>query len=115
MARKRAVKTFSGAPTRDPAALDLALAEAQSARVTRHGFLIYALDPEADVLADETEEFVSIVSDDVLTSTRGDADLDDLRGALTVAEVSDVLCMCTGDFAIEFLDRGGLPVEVVRF
>jgi hypothetical protein len=113
--RKRAVKTFSGSPTDDLMALSRALAEARSARVTRSGYLIYAVDPDADVLADETEKYVRILSEDVVAGTRDRADLDELRSALAVSSIEGFDCMCSGDFAIEFLDAARLPVEVVRF
>jgi hypothetical protein len=42
------------------------------------------------------------------------ADLAALVSALAVNEVTDLLCMCTGDLVIEFFDSEGTLIEVVR-
>lgn len=47
-------------------------------------------------------------------NTTGLADLAALVTSLTVGEVTDLLCMCTGDLVIEFFDSEDTLIEVVR-
>jgi hypothetical protein len=108
------LKKFSGPTTGDLFALDRALVDARRARVTRGGFLVYAVDPDADVLAPDTEKFVSILGEDVIAESQDAADLAALREALLVREITGSICMCAGDLAIEFVDDRRRPVEVVR-
>lgn len=114
MARRRQVLTFSGAPTWDAAALTESLGRAARAQVTVGGFLIYAVDRDEDVLADDTLKYVDVVGTDVVGTTDGPDDLAELVGALDAHEVTDWMCMCTGDLAIEFFDASGTLVDVVR-
>lgn len=115
MGRKNPVKRFSGPTTTDVEALDRALASAVAVRVSPDGYLVYAVDPTSDVLAADTEKYVSIVSTAVLASSDAPDDVAELRQALMVSELSSDVCMCSGELALEFLDATGSPVEVVRF
>lgn len=105
---------FSGAPTLDLGALDRGLARAVRAEVGIGGSLVFAVDPGEDVLADETLKRVAVVRRGPVVNTTGLADLAALVSALTVDEVTDLLCMCTGDLVIEFFDSEGTLIEVVR-
>jgi hypothetical protein len=105
---------FSGAPTLDVSALDRGLARAARAEVSVGGSLIYAVDPDQDVLADETLKRVAVLRRGPVVSTTGLADLAALVTSLSVKEVTDFLCMCTGDLVIEFFDSEGTLIEVVR-
>ena len=105
---------FSGAPTLDPSALDAGLVRAVRAEVSIGGSLIYAVDPDHDVLADETLKRVAVFRRGPVANTTGLADLAALVTSLTVREVTDLLCMCTGDLVIEFFDAEGTLIEVVR-
>lgn len=82
--------------------------------MTLGGFLVYAFDPSEDVLDDETLKFVDVVGRDVVGSTDGPDDLAELVAALAAHKVTDVVCMCTGDLAVEFFDATGDLVDVVR-
>lgn len=118
MARKtrkpRPEVRFSGAPTLDVSALDRGLARAARAEVSIGGSLIYAVDPDQDVLADDTLKRVAVFRRGPAVNTTGSADLAALVTSLTVREVTDILCMCTGDLVIEFFDSEGTLIEVVR-
>ena len=105
---------FSGAPTLDPSALDTGLVRAVRAEVGIGGSLIYAVDPDHDVLADETLKRVAVFRRGPVVNTTGLADLAALVTSLTVREVTDLLCMCSGDLVIEFFDPEGTLIEVVR-
>lgn len=97
--RKQPVYRFSGAPSWDPSALRDALSSARSVRLSRGGFLIFAADRDADVLDDMTAKYVSVVRHEdgpLIDEPRAVADLVE---ALSVTEVTDVVCMCTGDAA----------------
>jgi hypothetical protein len=113
--RKRPIKVFSGPTTGDLGALDACLSEAALVRVYRGGYLVYAVRAEDDVLAPETEKWVSILSDEPISTTSDPGEITDLRVALEVAELQNFVCMCPGDLAFEFLDEQKRPVEVVRF
>jgi hypothetical protein len=112
--RKRKVLEFSGAPTWDAAALQRSLVRATRAQVTFGGYLIYAVDPLQNVLDDETLKFVDVLGKDVVGFTGGAEDLAELVESLAAHEVTDSMCMCTGDLAVEFFDGTGELVEVVR-
>lgn len=105
---------FRGAPTLDLSALDRGLARAARAEVGIGGSLIFAVDPDQDVLADETFKRVAVLRRGPGINTTGMADLSALVSALAVKEVTDLLCMCTGDLVIEFFDAEGTLIEVVR-
>ncbi|MBO0607645.1 hypothetical protein [Myceligenerans salitolerans] len=105
---------FSGAPTLDLDALDCALARAVRAEVGVGGSFVSAVDPDEDVLADGTLKRVVAVRSGPAVGTTGMADLAALVTALTVNEVTDFVCMCTGDLVIEFFDSEGMLIEVVR-
>ena len=111
---KRKVLKFSGAPTWEADALQRSLVRATRAQVTFGGFLIYAVDPSQNVLDDATLKFVDVLGKDVVGFTDGAEDLAELVGSLAAHEVTDVLCMCTGDLAVEFFDGTCELVEVVR-
>lgn len=114
-ARKRGPELrFSGASKFDLGALDRGLATAVRADVGMGGSLIFAVDPDQDVLADETLKRVSVLRRGPVVSTTGLADLAALVSSLPVDEVTDLLCMCTGDLVIEFFDSEGTLIEVVR-
>jgi hypothetical protein len=98
------VYRYSGATTDDPAAIRPVLARSRSVRVTHGGALGYAVDPAADVLADETEKYVSVLSRDAGTTVDDAAQVAELVAAVTVDLVSDINCMCSGDLAVEFFD-----------
>ncbi|MEV0291847.1 hypothetical protein AB0H36_47685 [Kribbella sp. NPDC050820] len=112
--RKQPVYRFSGAPSWDPSALRDALSNARSVQLSRGGFLIFATDRHADVLDDTTAKYVSVVrgEDGPLIDEPGA--VGDLVEALSVTEVTDILCMCTGDVAAEFFDDDGKLLAVVR-
>ena len=105
---------FSGAPTFELGALDRGLAIAARAEVGIGGSLVLAVDADQDVLADETLKRVAVSRRGPVVSTTGLADLTALVSSLTVNEVTDLLCMCTGDLVIEFFDCEGTLIEVVR-
>jgi hypothetical protein len=112
--RKQPVHRFSGPPSWDPSALRDALSSAQSVRLSRGGFLIFAADPDADVLEDTTEKYVSVVRQEdgpLIDDPRAVADLID---ALSVTQVTAIVCMCTGDAAAEFFDGDRKLLAVVR-
>lgn len=109
------VRTFSGEPTADLNALDAALAESRSVRITADGCLVHAVDPQADVLDPATEKHVVLMRDEPLAHVSGHAEMADLRRLMSVAEFSDFACMCPGDLALEFLDAQGERLAVVRF
>ncbi|TQL02682.1 hypothetical protein [Cellulomonas sp. SLBN-39] len=111
---ERAVLEFSGASTWDADELGLSLARAARADVTLGGYLIYACDPTDDVLDDHTLKYVKVLGAEVVGSTRDPADLAALMDALAARDVTDFLCMCTGDLAIEFFDATGTLTDVVR-
>ena len=106
--------TFSGASTTDPGALQRSLGGAVRAEITRGGFLVYAVDPADDVLHDETLKYVDVVGSEVIASIDRPQHLAELRDALAVDEVTDFICMCTGDLAIEFFDSRNALIAVVR-
>lgn len=112
--RKQPGYRFSGAPTFDAAALPGALAGATAVQLSRGGFLIYAVDPEADVLADDTEKYVDVRREEDGPRITDPAAIAELVEALTVSEVTDFVCMCTGDLAAEFFDEEQHLVGVVR-
>lgn len=114
VARKRQILKFSGVPTWDGGALRESLERAARAHVTAGGFLVYPVDPSEDVLDNETLKFVSVVGTEVLATTSGSGDLEELVSALASHEVTDMMCMCTGDLAIEFFAANGDLVDVVR-
>ncbi|KLN36175.1 hypothetical protein FB00_04035 [Cellulosimicrobium funkei] len=105
---------FSGPPSADPAALHRALAGAVRADITVGGYLVFAMNPAEDVLDHATLKRVSILRRGRTASTSGVDDLGELIDALRVTEVTDFLCMCTGDFVIEFYDKHDGLIEVVR-
>ena len=112
--RKQPVYRFSGAPTWDPSALRDALSEARSVRLSRGGFVILAVDPDADVLDDATAKYVSVIRDEdgpLIDEPRAVADLVE---ALAVTQVTDFVCMCTGDASAEFFDSDRMLLAVVR-
>ncbi len=113
-ARKTQELEFSGPPTTDRDALHRALVGATRADVTVGGYLVFAVDPADDVLDDATPKRVSVQRRGPTTSTTGPDDLVALFQALRVREVTDFVCMCTGDYAIEFYDERDEVVEVVR-
>jgi hypothetical protein len=112
--RKEPVYRFSGAPTVDPGALREAIAGATSVQFSQGGFLIYAVDRDADVLADQTEKYVAVQRRDDGPRITGTAAIAELIDALEVSDVTDMLCMCTGDFAAEFFDEQRKLIGVVR-
>lgn len=112
--RKQPVYRFSGAPSLDPLALREALAGARSVRLWRGGYLVFADASDEDVLADETLKVVSLVRDAEGPRIENPQALTDLIEALAVSEVSDCLCMCTGDAAVEFFDGDRTLIAVVR-
>ncbi|WP_309133470.1 hypothetical protein [Cellulomonas sp.] len=114
MTRKRAVLKISGAPTWDADELGLSLARAARADVTLGGYLIYAVDPTDDVLDDHTLKYVEVLGRERVGSTHDAADLGALTAALAASDVTDFVCMCTGDLAIEFFDATGALIDVVR-
>ena len=65
-------------------------------------------------MVDDTLKYVDVVGTEVVGTTDGPDDLAELVGALDAHEVTDVMCMCTGDLAIEFFDAHGTLVDVVR-
>lgn len=109
------MKRFSGPMTADVGALDSSLSAATEVRITRGGYLIYAVDPDADVLAAETAKYVDILSLDVVAKADTQDEVTALRRMLRVSELTGSVCMCAGDLAFEFLDDEGTTVEVVRF
>ena len=105
---------FSGAPTFDRGALDRGLVRAARAEVIVGGSAVLAVDPDQDVLADETLKRVAVYRRGPVVRTTGLADLAALVSSLPVNEITDLLCMCTGDLVIEFFDSEGTLIEVVR-
>ncbi|WP_157237371.1 hypothetical protein [Promicromonospora sukumoe] len=105
---------FAGAPTFDLGALDRGLARAARAEVGIGGSLVFAVDPDQDVLADETPKRVAVYRRGPVVSTSGLADLAALVSSLTVDAFTDFLCMCPGDLVIEFFDAEGTLIEIVR-
>ena len=105
---------FSGAPTFDRGALGRGLVRAARAEVTIGGSAVLAVDPDQDVLADETLKRVAVYRRGPVVRTTGLADLAALVSSLPVNEITDLLCMCTGDLVIEFFDSEGTLIEVVR-
>lgn len=112
--RKKPVYRFSGAPTLDPTALRDAIAGATTVQFSRGGFLIYAVDRDADVLADETEKYVAVQRSDEGPPITDPVAIAELVDAFAVSDVTDMLCMCTGDFAAEFFDEKRTLIGVVR-
>lgn len=112
--RKEPIYRFSGAPSYDTAALRDALAGATTVQFSQGGYLIYAIDREADVLADETEKYVAVQRRDGGPRITEEKAIAELLDALDVSEVTDMLCMCTGDFAAEFYDDHRNLLGVVR-
>ncbi len=78
------------------------------------GSLVFAVDPDQDVLADETLKRVAVHRRGPVVRTPGLADLAALVSSLAVGGVTDLLCMCTGDLVIEFFDTEGALIEVIR-
>lgn len=111
--RKESEYRFSGAPTLDRDALRRALTGASSVQFSQGGLLIYPVDRDADVLADETEKFVAVQRHEDGPRIEDPAAIAELVDALDVSDVSHMLCMCTGDFAAEFFDEQNL-IGVVR-
>lgn len=111
---RRPVLTFSGPFTERLDAHTVSVADAAKVRVTRRGYLILAVDPEADVLADETPKYIKICDDEVLIASDDVQDLAELRESLAVSQITGGICMCTGDLALEFLDRNDQPIDVLR-
>jgi hypothetical protein len=105
---------FSGRPTTDRGALDVVLADAHSVRITPNGALVYAVDPEADVLDPDVPKTVSIMSDEVLAHVQDVSAVRKLREALAVESFENYVCMCPGQLALEFLDAHGDRLTVVR-
>lgn len=112
--RKSRELRFSGPSTTDPAALQGVLNGAARADISVGGYLVYAVDPADDVLDDATLKRVSIDRRGRTASTTGVDDLAELLDVLTVTEVTDVVCMCTGDYVVEFYDERDDLIEVVR-
>lgn len=112
--RKEPIYRFSGAPTLDPDALREAIAGATTVQFSQGGFLIYAVDRDADVLADETEKYVAVQRLDDGPRITDPTAIAELIDALEVSDVTDMLCMCTGDFAAEFFDEQQKLMGVVR-
>lgn len=105
---------FSGAPTTELGALRDALANAVSVEITRGGYLVYAVNPDDDVLADETEKEVRVSRHEPGPVVRDAAEVAELVDALRVRELTDFICMCTGDLAAEFFDAERRLIGVVR-
>jgi hypothetical protein len=106
--------TFSGTKTTDPLALDAVLQDAHSVRITPGGCLVYAVDPDADVLDPATEKHVVLMHDEELAHVQGAGEMAALRRLLAVAALTDYVCMCPGDLALEFLDGDGQRLTVLR-
>jgi len=113
-AREPQERVFAGSPTTDRDALHRALIHATRADVTVGGYLVFAVDPADDVLDDAAPKRVSVRRRGATTSTTGPDDLVALFRALRVGEITDFLCLCTGDYVIEFYDGRNEVVEVVR-
>jgi hypothetical protein len=107
-------QTFSGNETADPFALDVVLRDAQSVRITPGGCLVYAVDPDADVLDPRTEKHVVLMHDEQLAHVQGAEEMATLRRLLEVSEFDNFICMCPGDLALEFLDGDGQRLTVLR-
>lgn len=75
---------------------------------------MYAVNPDEDVLDDAVLKRMEVDRRGDIVSTSDVDDLGELFEALRVEEVTDFLCMCTGDYVIEFFDERGLLTEVVR-
>lgn len=112
--RKEPVYRFSGAPTLNRDALRQAITGASSVQFSQGGFLIYAVDRDSDVLADETEKYVAVERHDRGPRITDPAAIAELVDALAVSDVTDMLCMCTGDFAAEFFDENRTLIGVIR-
>ncbi|MBE1878056.1 hypothetical protein [Myceligenerans pegani] len=112
--RKEPELLFSGPPTTDPTALHRALVGATRADVTVGGYLVLAVNSDDDVLDDSTLKRIAVSRGGRSTSTVDTDDLIALVGALRVEEVTDFLCMCMGDYVIEFFDERNTLTEVVR-
>lgn len=112
--RKPPLYIFSGAPAVEAEALQAALATATSVQITRGGYLIHAVNRDEDVLADETEKQVDVVRREEGPTVTDPGAVAELVDALRVSELTDFLCMCTGDLAAEFFDDDRKLVGVVR-
>lgn len=112
--KPRAELRFSGAPSWDPNALGHCLARAARAEAAIGGSVVYAVNPDDDVLVDEVLKRVEVLHRGPVVRTSGMADLAALVSSLTVIELTDLLCMCTGDLVIEFFDSEDTLIEVVR-
>jgi hypothetical protein len=113
--REEPVYRYSGAPSWNPSALRDALANTRSVRLSRGGFQIFATSPDADVLDDEIPKYVSVVRKENGPLVEDPLAIAELIEAVTVTEVTDLLCMCTGDAATEFFDGDRKLIAVVRF
>jgi hypothetical protein len=107
--------TFSGDQRDDPRLLDATLKAATSVRITPRGCLVYAVDPDADVLDPATEKWVKLMSTDIVAHVGDPEAVAELRRLLAVEEFLDFVCMCPGDLALEFLDAKGERLTVLRF
>lgn len=105
---------FSGPPTTDLDALHRALIGARRADVTVGGYLIHPVNPDDDVLDDSTMKRVTLLRKGRAVSIGNVDDLVELFDALRVDEVTGFICMCTGDYSIEFFDESSTLVDVVR-
>lgn len=98
----------------DPLALDTVLQDAHSVRITPGGCLVYAVDPDADVLDPAAEKYVELMKDEQLAYVEGAEEIATLRELLAVSDFENFVCMCPGDLALEFLDRHGKRLTVLR-
>ncbi|MFD4323394.1 hypothetical protein ACFWQC_02085 [Nocardioides sp. NPDC058538] len=112
--RKELVYRFSGPDTLDPAAIRQAVVTATAVQFSQGGFLIHAVDPEADVLEETTEKYVAVRRHGDGPRVTDRAAIAELIDALAVTDVTDMLCMCSGDFAAEFFDEKDRLLGVVR-
>lgn len=112
--RKEPVYRFSGPDTLGPAAVREAVATAATVQFSQGGFLIRAVDPEADVLEESTEKYAALRRQGDGPRITDRAPIADLIDALAVTEVTDMLCMCSGDFAAGSFDENHRLLGVVR-
>ena len=113
--RKRAVYRFSGAPTWDPSGLREVLVGARSVWLSWGGFQVFAEDQDADVLDEATPKYVAVLRHEDGPRIDEPGVVAELVEAVAVTEVTDFLCMCTGQAAAEFFDAEGKLIAVVRF
>jgi hypothetical protein len=83
-------------------------------RLSRGGYLVFAVDRDADVLDDTTAKYVSVIRHHDGPFIDEPRAITELVEALAVTEVTDLLCMCTGDAAAEFFNGERQLLAVVR-